>query len=254
MEEYLATAQTALEASKKIISQYFRNGVTVEDKNDASPVTIADRNAELAIRQVIESNHPSHAILGEEHGYSRAPSDFQWVIDPIDGTKSFISGMPTFGTLIALMESSAPKMGVIDMPMLNERWVGIKGGGAKKNGEACKVSMKENLDDAILYCTEPNMFSGQQKARFAELENEVKLRRFGGDCYCYGLLASGYIDLVVEGSLQYYDVMALVPVVEEAGGIITDWEGNSLKEGWNGLVVAAATKSLHKQALEVLNR
>ncbi len=254
MEEYLATVQVALEASKRIISEHFRSGVEVEAKNDASPVTIADRHAESAIRDVIARNHPEHAVLGEEHGATVVSSPWKWVIDPIDGTKSFISGMPTFGTLVALTFEDKPLMGVIDMPMLNERWIGVSGQGAKCNGEPCRVSSKEDLPEAILYATEPNMFSEEQKLRFDALAGEVKLRRFGGDCYSYALLASGFIDLVVEASLQYYDVMALIPVVEEAGGIITDWRGNPIREGWDGTVVAAATASIHQQALAVLNR
>ena len=161
--------------------------------------------------------------------------------------------MPTFGTLIALTYHERPKLGVIDMPILDERWIGTIGEKTTLNGETCSVSTVTQLAQATLYCTEPDMFNAAQLDKFEKLSRLVYLRRFGGDCYCYGLLASGQIDLVVEGSLHYYDIMALIPVVEGAGGIITDWEGKELADGWGGLVVAAATPELHQAALDLLN-
>lgn len=179
-------------------------------------------------------------------------SEYQWVIDPIDGTKSFISGVPVFGTLIGLTHKLSCKLGVIDMPILKECWIGVQGKPTTYNSEICKVSDVQTLEQATLYCTEPEMFEPLQLQSFESLSKKVRLRRFGGDCYCYGLLASGQIDLVVEGSLHYFDVMALIPVIEGAGGIITDWRGEPLKKGWNGLVVAASTPELHRAALAIL--
>jgi inositol-phosphate phosphatase/L-galactose 1-phosphate phosphatase/histidinol-phosphatase len=252
MNDFLSTVSEALEQSRSTIKRYFRQRIKIDNKADDSPVTKADRTAEAKIREVISRHHPDHGILGEEHGAIASDADYQWVIDPIDGTKSFISGMPIFGTLIGLTYKSTAKLGIIDMPILNELWVGIQGKSTTYNGEVCQASDIQVLKEAILYCTEPEMFDSTQLLRFDSLSKQVQLRRFGGDCFCYGLLASGQIDLVVEGSLHYYDIMALIPVIEGAGGIITDWEGQPFKKGWNGLVIAAATPELHQAALRVL--
>jgi len=250
---FLSTIEDALQQSRATIKRYYRQRIIVESKADASPVTEADRTVESQIRQIISQRHPDHGIIGEEHGSNQSLADYKWVIDPIDGTKSFISGMPTFGTLVGITHHERPNLGVIDMPILDERWIGTIGEKTTHNGEICSVSNVKQLAQATLYCTEPDMFNTTQLGKFEQLSRLVYLRRFGGDCYCYGLLASGQIDLVVEGSLHYYDIMALIPVVEGAGGIITDWQGNELKDGWDGLVVAAATPELHQAALALLN-
>lgn len=253
MTDFITTAEAALSASRSNIAGYFRQRVSVDSKADESPVTIADRTTEALMRDIIASAHPEHSILGEEHGIDAEGADYQWVIDPIDGTKSFISGMPTFGTLLGLTHKGEATLGIIDMPMLDERWVGQKGQPSTFNGSPCKVSAVTELADAMLYCTEPTMFNPEQYQRFEALTKQVAMRRFGGDCYSYGLLASGQIDLVVEGDLKYYDVMALIPVIEGAGGVITDWQGQPLTRDWDGLVVAAATPELHQKALAVIN-
>jgi histidinol phosphatase-like enzyme (inositol monophosphatase family) len=254
MKQYLHTAEQALQLSRETIKRYFRQRIDVDNKADDSPVTIADRKTEQFMRDVITEQHADHGILGEEHGVINADATWQWVLDPIDGTKSFISGMPTFGTLIGLTKDKQPQMGIVDMPILDERWVGVQGQQTTYNDAPCHVSKITDLSDAMLYCTEPNMYTEQQWPIFKSVCDQVQMRRYGGDCYNYGLLASGQIDLVVEGDLKYYDVTALVPVVEGAGGIITDWQGQPLREGWNGLVVAAATKELHQAALEILSQ
>jgi len=254
MNEFLATANEALAESGATIKRYFRQQVRVESKADATPVTIVDQTAEAQIRKVINRRHPDHGIFGEEHGIDRSESHYEWVIDPIDGTKSFISGMPIFGTLLGLTYQSSAKIGVIDMPILNERWVGAEGQVTTHNGSACKVSAVQTLEQATLYCTEPEMFDPIQLQRFELLSEQVKLRRFGGDCYCYGLLASGQIDLVVEGRLHFYDIMALIPVIEGAGGVISGWDGQSLQKDGDGLVIAAATPRIHEATLEILAR
>ena len=250
---FLTTIEDALQQSRNTIRRYYRQRIIVESKADASPVTEADRIVESQIRHIISQRHPQHSIIGEEHGTHYNLADYTWVIDPIDGTKSFISGMPTFGTLIGITHYQQPKIGVIDMPILDERWIGTIGENTTCNGTRCSVSKVQQLAHATLYCTEPDMFNAAQLNQFETLSNLVYLRRFGGDCYSYGLLASGQIDLVVEGDLHYYDIMALIPVVKGAGGVITDWQGKELEEGWNGLVVAAATPALHQAALTVLN-
>ncbi len=253
MNLHLKTAYLALDKSRQIIKRYFRQSLKVESKSDASPVTIADQSAESAIREVILKRHHDHGILGEEMGENKSSADYQWVIDPIDGTKSFISGMPIFGTLLGLTHRDKPIMGIIDMPILNERWVGEEGEATLYNETPCNVSTVDNLHEAKLFCTGPDMFTTEQLKYFDALVDHVTLRRFGGDCYGYGLLASGHIDLVVEGDLKFYDVLALIPVVEGAGGIITDWRGDPLTKDLDGLVIAAATRELHREAIAILS-
>ena len=260
MSEYLKFANELADASGKVIRKYFRSKMTVEDKADESPVTVADRLAETVIREMISKKFPDHDVLGEEHGYQQTGSRWKWVLDPIDGTRSFISGMPIFGTLISLLENDVPQFGIIDMPILSERWVGQKEktclfypSQADKKPVSCTVSNQQKIEKAILYSASPAMFNSSQKPYFDQIAAQAKLVRFGGDCYSYGLLASGYIDLVVEANLKIYDVMALIPVVEAAGGMITDWQGrNSFGTEWDGCLVAASSQELHLQAMGLL--
>lgn len=249
---YLEVINRALMASQKIIKHYFRQGIAVDRKSDQSPVTIADKETELAIRDIISRSFPEHNILGEEHGSDNKSSEYCWVIDPIDGTKSFISGLPLFGTLIGLTKNNQPLLGVIDMPILNERWVAVAGDKTYLNDKICKVSQTTLLKDAILYSTEPNMFVGKDATKYSQLAATVAMRRFGGDCYNYGLLASGYIDLVVEADLKYHDIMSLIPIIESAGGVMTDWQGNVANADFDGRIIAAATPELHQQAMVLL--
>lgn len=247
------TANEVVECSGKIIRRYFRQPISVSNKEDMSPVTIADQKTEMAMRAIILENFPQHSIIGEEGENTVGSEPYTWIIDPIDGTKSFISGSPLFGTLVCLCKEETPQLGIIDIPISKERWVGIKNEATRYNKEVCQVSTTTQLNQAQLYCTEPNMFNVQQSQRFQALEKSVRLRRFGGDCYSYGMLASGYIDLVVDANLSPHDWMALIPVIEGAGGIITDWQGNTLDNNSDGAVIAASTHELHAQALKVLN-
>ena len=260
MSEFLQFANELADASGIVIQKYFRSKMKVEDKEDDSPVTIADREAETVLRDMISAKFPDHDILGEEHGYEATGSRWKWVIDPIDGTRSFVAGMPIFGTLISLLDHEVPLFGIIDVPIIGERWLGIRNKEClfynnQETGKAklCKASGQKKIEQSILYSADPAMFNTSQKPNFDRISSQVKLLRYGGDCYSYGLLASGYIDLVVEADLKIYDVMALVPVVENAGGVITDWQGkNSFNEGWDGCLVAAASSELHSQALMLL--
>jgi len=209
---------------------------------------------------MISAKYPDHDILGEEHGYVPKGSRWKWVLDPIDGTRSFIAGMPIFGTLISLLDNEIPQIGIIDIPIMCERWIGMRNKESvfypdKQKGKPqnCKVSGQKKLEQSILYSADPAMFNPSQKPHFDRIAAQVKMVRYGGDCYSYGLLASGHIDLVVEADLKIYDVMALVPVVENAGGVISDWQGNnSFAEDWDGCLVAAASYELHTQALSLL--
>jgi inositol-phosphate phosphatase / L-galactose 1-phosphate phosphatase / histidinol-phosphatase len=242
------------DAAGRIALTHFRSSVDFERKQDLTPVTIADRAIEVELRRLIQSRFPDHGILGEETGST--PGDrYTWYLDPIDGTKSFISGMPLFGTLVALADEREGSVvaGMIDMPALVERWYGTPGG-TTLNGKSTRVSRTTRLEDAQIYTSSPDFFTPRDWARYDSLSRKAMFRRFGGDCYQYGLLASGHCDLVVETSLKSFDFMALIPVVEGAGGILCDWDGRPLTAGSDGRVIAAANESLLEQALTILKQ
>ena len=250
--ELVALAERLADAARPIANRYFRTAVTVDDKTDASPVTIADREAETAMRALLTEHVPQHGVFGEEHGAVRTDADYVWVLDPIDGTKAFITGLPIFGTLIALLHRGVPVLGVIDQPILKERWLGVAGRQSTFNGQPIRVRACPSLERAYMYSTAPIMFSGDISRRHESLTHAVKLFRWGGDCYAYGLLASGHVDLVVENDLKLYDFAALVPVIAGAGGLITDWHGKPLDMHSDGSVLAAGDAALHRAALDVL--
>lgn len=251
--ELLAFAAELADMARATTLRYFRQPLSVEHKTDASPVTIADRTTEQRLRALIRDRFPEHGLYGEEYGQDQDNSSrYRWIIDPIDGTKSFISGMPTFGTLLALLDGNRPLIGVIDMPALGERWCGASDQPSTFNERPCHCRDCPELAAATLFATSPDMFMATDSERFTRLSQRVRLRRFGGDCYAYGLLAAGFIDLVVEADLKPYDYMALVPVIEGAGGVITDWQGKSLGLDSDGRVLAAATQALHEQARALL--
>jgi inositol-phosphate phosphatase / L-galactose 1-phosphate phosphatase / histidinol-phosphatase len=250
---HLALANALADAARPIVRGYFRQRITVDDKSDLTPVTIADREAEAAMRRLIEQQCPTHGILGEEYGALRPEAEFIWVLDPIDGTKSFISGIPLFGTLIGLTHRGRPVLGVIDQPILGERWLGTAGRATLLNGMPVRTRACAALGKATLFSTAPEaMFEGADAAGFERLRRAVKLLRTGADCYAYAQLASGFIDLVVESQLKPYDYCALVPVIEGSGGVITDWQGRALDLGSDGKVVACGDPSLAASARQLL--
>ena len=248
----LGFAEALADTAGSIIRGYFRRPLAVADKDDASPVTVADREAEAAMRGLIEARFPTHGILGEEHGAVRLGADWIWVLDPIDGTKSFICGVPLFGTLIALLHEGRPVLGIIDQPVLGERWRGAAGHGSTLNGGPIRTRPCAELAAASLFATTPDMFVGADAAAYARLAARVKLARFGADCYAYGLLAAGFIDCVAEASLKPYDYCAVVPVIEGAGGLATDWQGRPLGLASDGRVVCAGDRRLHEAARSLL--
>lgn len=252
LEPFIDLAERLADASGAIVRRYFRTTLEVEDKPDGSPVTVADREAEAAIRELIEEAFPDHGIVGEEYGAVRADAKYVWVLDPIDGTKSFITGKPLFGTLIGLLHEGAAVLGVIDQPVLGERWLGARGRPTTLNGRPVHVRPCGELGRAALYATSPHMFEGADKQAFARVRDAVKLPLYGADCYAYGLLACGFADLVVEASLVAYDYCGVVAVIEGAGGVITDWTGAPLGLGSDGRVVAAGDRRSHERALELL--
>jgi inositol-phosphate phosphatase/L-galactose 1-phosphate phosphatase/histidinol-phosphatase len=245
----MAFAEELADRVRPIAMQYFRGTFDTAIKGDGSPVTVADRSIEQLMRDHIGACYPNHGIYGEEFGADVKAST--WVIDPIDGTKSFVTGMPLFGTLIALAEDGAPVLGVIDIPALDERWTGSNEGSCF-NGAPAHTSSQATLAGAKLYTTSPDSFTDEGFVIYERLSRSVAMRRFGGDCYAYGLLASGHCDLVVEEGLKPFDYMALVPIIEGAGGVVSDWQGRPLGLGSNGQIVAAATKRLHDETLAVM--
>ncbi|WP_020699097.1 histidinol-phosphatase [Reyranella massiliensis] len=251
--ELVALANSLADAARPIAARYFRTPVTVDDKSDQSPVTIADREAETAMRELLARHVPEHGVFGEEHGAVRTDAEYVWVLDPIDGTKAFITGLPIFGTLIALFHRGRPVLGIIDQPILQERWLGVSGERSTFNGKPISVRPCPKLADAYMYSTAPGMFPAGYAGPHRTLTEKVKYFRWGGDCYAYGLLALGHVDLVVEASLKLYDFAALIPVIQGAGGLITDWKGGELGMRSDGAVVAAGDAALHRAAIEVLS-
>jgi inositol-phosphate phosphatase/L-galactose 1-phosphate phosphatase/histidinol-phosphatase len=248
----IALAHALADAAGAVIRRYFRQTVAVIDKEDASPVTIADREAEAAMRRLIAERFPDHGIIGEEYGGDRADAEFVWVLDPIDGTKSFISGMPLFGTLIALLHKGRPVLGVIDQPISGERWLGADGAPTRWNGADIHTRPCAGPETATVFATSPDMFQGTDAARFARVRDAAKLVRFGGDCYAYGLCALGFVDAVIEAQLKPYDYCALVPIVAGAGGIITDWRGHAPGLASDGRILACGDPGLHGALLKLL--
>jgi len=251
-DELVAFAGRLAEASGPVIRKYFRTPIGVEDKADWSPVTIADRETETAVRALIEREYPDHGIIGEEHGATKPGASHQWVIDPIDGTKAFITGKPMFGTLVALLRDGIPILGMIDQPVTRERWLGATGHASTFNGSPARVRACPELAKAVVNSTHPDQFRKPPAERFWRVASTSKLSLFGGDCYAYGLLAIGHIDLVIEYGLKLYDFAALVPVVQGAGGIMSDWQGRPLTGSSQGDVIAAGDERTHRQALDRL--
>lgn len=250
--EYIALANRLADAAGAVARRYFRTGVSVEDKADLSPVTIADREAESAMRTMIAESFPGHGVVGEEHGAANHDAEFVWVLDPIDGTKSFLSGRPIFGTLVGLVRKGKPLLGVIDQPILSERWVGAVGHPTTFNGADARTRRCGRLDAAVLATTGPDDLRGDASDGFAGLHDRVKRTLYGGDCYNYAMLSSGFIDLVAEAGLKAHDFCALAPVIEGAGGKATDWSGRPLTLQSDGTVLAVGDPALQAAALAAL--
>jgi inositol-phosphate phosphatase / L-galactose 1-phosphate phosphatase / histidinol-phosphatase len=251
--EHLAFAHELADAAGAVLRRYYRAPISVEYKADESPVTIADREAERAMRDLIRARLPEHGIEGEEFAIEHDGAELVWSLDPIDGTKAFVIGRPTFGTLISLLRHGEPVLGIIDQCVLGERWVGAAGQPSTFNQGAISVRACPDLAHAVLCSTSPDMFkAAEEQAAFARLVQAVKFSVYGGDCYAYGLLAMGGVDVVVEADLDLHDFAALVPVIQGAGGFITDWLGRPLKRGSGGRVVAAGDRRVHEQALALL--
>lgn len=266
---YLETAHDLADIAGKAILPYFRKAMQVTNKEAGGfdPVTSADKAAERAMRKELARRHPDHAILGEEYAALETDGPLKWVLDPIDGTKAFIMGYPLWGVLIGLMDGAETIVGMMDQPFTRERfyatapratpkgqpkgafWTGPGSDKPKKlRTRACG-----KLSDAILACTTPDMFkTPDERENFAALSKQVRMTRFGGDCYAYCLVAAGHVDLVVEASLKAVDIVALIPIIEQAGGVVTDWKGGPATNG--GRIIAAGDPKLHAAALKILSR
>ncbi|MDF3063961.1 MAG: hisN [Microvirga sp.] len=248
--------------SGQAILPFFRTALIADDKGKAGvfdPVTEADRAGEAAMRHLIKRHFPTHGIVGEEFGSEDAEREYVWVLDPIDGTKAFMAGLPLWGTLIGLLRDGAPVYGLMHQPFTGERFSGDGAGSVYKGrqGERAvdrklKTRRCAALADAVISTTSPRMFVGELLAAYERVEGETRIARYGCDCYAYCMLAAGHIDLVIEAGLKPYDIVALIPIIEGAGGIVTDWKGESAANG--GSVCAAGDRRVHDAALELLNR
>ncbi len=250
-------ADAAADVAAAVIRPFFREPIGIDRKGDSSPVTAADRAAERAIRAVLAERFPDHGVLGEEFGAEREGSPFQWVLDPIDGTKSFITGRPSFTTLIALLHEGVPVLGLINQPITGERWLGLAGRPTLFTAPAgfsatARTRQGAGLDDAQLSCTTLDLFTAETRPRWERLAARAAQVTWGGDAYAHGLLALGCVDLIAEATYKMWDWAALVPVIEGAGGVITDWAGKALRPGADGSVLAAGSAALHAEALAVL--
>lgn len=252
----IALAERLAEAAGDAIRPYFRAEFGLEIKGDASPVTLADRAAEAAMRKILEAERPSDGIFGEEYGTVREGAARQWVLDPIDGTVSFVAGRPIFGTLIALCEDGWPVLGIIDQPIARERWLGVTGRPTTLNGAPIRSRACAGLDHAIIATSSPHYFKTEAEiTAFQAVAAQAGARRvvYGGDCYNYGLIAAGHIDLVIESGLKLYDFAALVPVVEGAGGRMCDWRGEPLSAESAGDVVALGDPARVEEIVDLLS-
>jgi myo-inositol-1(or 4)-monophosphatase len=255
--DFAAFVDRLASVSGETITPFFRTALGVENKSVAGgfdPVTAADRAAEVAMRTLIKKTFPAHGIIGEELGVERADAEYVWVLDPIDGTKSFICGLPAWGTLIALTRRGEPIYGMMHQPFTREHFTG-DGSAARYRGpagdRALRVRPCEALPDAVLLTTSPLLMREADRACFQRVEQAVRLSRYGGDCYAYCMLAAGHVDLVIETELKPHDVLPLIPIIEGAGGVITSWENGRALDG--GRIVAAGDKRVHAEALRVLN-
>jgi len=244
-------------SSGETILPFFRTSLSIDNKSaahDFDPVTEADRAAEAVMRRLIKANFPQHGIVGEEFGNEREDAEYVWVLDPIDGTKSFIAGFPIWGTLIGLLHRGTPVYGMMHQPYIGERFSGDNGAAdftGPSGARRLTVRRCASLKEATAYTTSPLLMNATDRAQFAKIESAVRLSRYGGDCYSYCMLAAGHLDLVVETEIKPYDITALIPIITGAGGIVTTWDGKPAQNG--GRIVAAGDPRVHEAAMKILN-
>lgn len=255
----IAFAHTLADKAGEVIRPFFRQRIEVTDKglekgSVFDPVTVADKGAEQAMRAIIENDRPGDGILGEEFGEKKSASGRTWVLDPVDGTRAFITGRHEWGSLIALEDNGSAVLGIMDQPVLRERFIGANGRAELISGGAnlpLQVRQCRDISTAVLCATHPDAyFSEDERQAFLRVQRKVRMTRFGGDCYLFGALALGFVDLIIEASFKRWDVAALIPIVEGAGGIITNWQGTSCAEG--GRILVAGDPRVHAQAIKLL--
>ncbi len=255
-QETITFAHKLAEAAGKVILPYFRQRIDVVDKGKGffDPVTAADKGAEEAIRALIKAARPQDGILGEEYGEEKGANAWRWVLDPVDGTRAFIAGQPLWGTLIALEEAERPVLGVLDQPFLEERFIGHDGQATLKDRTGTRALATRrcaSLSEAVICTTHPFLhFGDEMRERYLRVERAARLSRYGGDCYAYALVAMGFVDLVIEADLKRWDIAAIIPIIEGAGGVVTDWQGRPCRGG--GPVIASGDLRVHAQALKLL--
>lgn len=242
--------------ARKIALKYFRQSpynMGINIKSDNTPVTNADKEIEQLCRNMIADTFPTHGVLGEEEGADRIDADFVWVIDPIDGTKAFATGKPLFGTIIGLTHNKKPVLGLIDQAFTQERWLGIEGYQTTHNNKQIRVSKVQKLNEASFYTAAPEMFPGVYVDRFDKLKSKLKWVQYSTDCYAYGLLSMGCVDIVMEQFLGHHDIIGLLPIIKNAGGFASDWNGKEINLNTNGTLIAASNEKLAKQVLDIIN-
>ena len=256
-QEIINFANHLADISCEVAKKYFRTDNGEVMKDDASPVTKADREIEKIIREEIEKKFPDHGIIGEEYGDKNIDADFIWILDPIDGTSSFIIGRPIFGTLIALTYKGKSVLGIMNQPISNERWIGIDGQGTWFNGKKISTRNCHEISDAVMCSSSSFYFQNGDEEILKKISATTKYQKiggviYGGDCYSYASLASGFVDIVIDPGLKVYDYAALIPIIEMAGGIVTDWDGNDLGLRSDVKLVACANRELHSKVLQFL--
>lgn len=252
LPEFVQFARTVADAARRPSLHYFRADPELHIKADGSPVTVADRETERVIRDLLSQSYPQHALMGEEYGWTRSDQSYTWVVDPIDGTKSYLAGAPTYGTLLALLYEGKPVLGIIDIPALDERWCGVVGQPTTMNDRPVKSSSCAGVEQAVLTVISPDKLNADERLAVDALSRMARVCRYSSDGYSHPLLASGYVDMSVAVGQQPFDYLAVVPVVEGAGGCISDWAGKPLGLDSDGRILVTATPELHREALNVL--
>lgn len=250
--DYVTLSHRLADAAGAAIRPHYRQAIAIDAKADASPVTVADRESELAMRRLIEAEQPAHGVQGEEFGVSNPHAEWRWILDPIDGTKSFISGSPLFGTLIGLVRGRKAALGLLDQPILGERWLAHGSEPTTLNGRPVRVRACEGVAQATVYTSGLEYWRDDARPAFDRLYETCRLMRFSADCYAVGLLACGFVDLVVEAGMHPHDYAALVPIVENAGGVATDFAGQPLDFVSRTGVICAGDRRAHAQAVSLL--
>lgn len=253
LDAFAAFAQRLADAARQLFAPAIGLAPQVEVKSDRSLVTALDRAIEVRLRELIEATYPTHGIYGEEEGHVRLDAEHVWVLDPIDGTAPFIAGVPVFGTLIALLHRGVPVLGVMDFPVTQDRWVGMAGHPTTHLGRTCRTRPCDQLADAMLTASNPDFFAADELPAFEALRQRTRWRIYGGCCLSYGLLASGRTDVAIDAKLQLYDYAPFVPVIQGAGGVITDWDGRALTlENCGPRILAAGDVRRHAEALQLV--